>query len=64
MATVAAFFTAVGQGVRLAVAVFGARNSPALQANKKAETFQKIKDSVEKHIADGDDAAIERDISG
>lgn len=63
MGTLAAIGTALGEGLKLAWALFTARNSPAMQANAKAATVQKIRDAVTQHVATQDTAAIERDIA-
>lgn len=61
--TIDAVFTAAGAAMKVFLAIFGARNSPAMQANKQADTIQKIHDSVQEHIQDGDLAAVQTDAS-
>ena len=54
MGTIEAVFTAAAEGAKLFMSIFGARNSPSMQDNAKAATLQKIRDSVNQHIASGD----------
>lgn len=54
MGIVTAALTAAGEGIKLFLTLFGARNTPAMQANAQAATIQKIRDSVNQHIAAGD----------
>ena len=61
MGAIEAILTAVGEGLKLAAAIFTARNSPAMQANAKAATIQKIRDSVNQHIASGDVTQVAED---
>ncbi len=58
---ITAIGTAITEGAKLALAIFSARNNPAMQANAKAATIQKIRDSVNQHIAAGDIAAVRTD---
>lgn len=61
MNTVAAVLSAIAEGCKLAFTLFTARNAPAMQANAKAATIQKIHDSVNAHIAAGDLNAVRTD---
>jgi|HubBroStandDraft_3_1064219.scaffolds.fasta_scaffold10500_4 hypothetical protein len=61
MVLVSAILTGLGEGLRLALALFQARNSPAMQANAKAATIAKIRASVDQHIAEGDLRAVQSD---
>lgn len=53
MGTIEAIGTALTEGLKLAVAIFTSRNSPAMQANDKAATIAKIRASVNQHISSG-----------
>ncbi len=55
--------TAIGEGLKLAVSIFVARNTPAMQAAAKAATIARIRASVNKHLADNDLAAVQKDSS-
>lgn len=59
--SVTAICTAIAEGCKLAWAIFTARNAPAMQANAKAATIQKIKDSVNQHIQSGNLDAVRKD---
>lgn len=61
MGIVSAIATALGEGLKLAVSIFTARNSPAMQANAKAATIAKIRASVNQHITAGDLNAVQTD---
>ena len=61
MGLVSGIFTAVGEGLKLAVAIFGARNTPAMQEAKQADTIAKIRASVDQHLKSGDLAAVQSD---
>lgn len=61
MALLTAIGTALGAGLKLALALFRARNSKAMQAQAKAATLAKIKASVDAHIASGDLEAVRDD---
>lgn len=61
MTTIAAIFTALAEGAKLTWTIFTARNSPAMQANAKAKTIQRIRDSVDEHIAAGDIEQVRKD---
>jgi hypothetical protein len=63
MATVTAIATALGEGFRLFVTLFSARNTPAMQENTKDQTIQNIRDSVNGHLAAGNLAAVQQDAS-
>lgn len=56
-----AILTGLAEGIRLALSIFKARNSPAMQAAARAATIQKIRDSVNQHIASGDVNAVRTD---
>jgi len=61
MATITAIGTALTEGCKLFLTLFGARNTPSMQAAKKAQTIQNIRDSVNQHIAAGNLAAVQSD---
>lgn len=63
MGFVTAAFSAIGNGCKVAYAIFTARNSPAMQDNARAATLAKIHASVQDHVAAGDTAAVESDIA-
>lgn len=55
------FLTALGAGLKLALALFKARNTPAMQSAARAATIAKIHESANAHIAAGDLNAVRRD---
>lgn len=63
MGTVTAVFSAAANGFKVFLALFGARNSPAMQDNARAATMAKVHASVQEHVAAGDTAAVEEDIA-
>lgn len=58
---VTALGTAITEGCKLALAIFAARNAPAMQANAKAKTIENLRDATNKHIAAGDLKAVNAD---
>lgn len=63
MGFVTAALGALGSGLKVAYAIFTARNSPAMQDNARAATLAKIHASVQDHVAAGDTASVEQDIA-
>lgn len=63
MGTITAALSAFANGCKVALALFTARNAPAMQDNAKAATLAKIHASVDEHIAARDTAAVEKDIA-
>jgi hypothetical protein len=61
MAIVTAALTAIGEGFKLFLTLFAARNTAAMQANAKAQTIANIRASVNQHIAAGNLPAVQSD---
>jgi hypothetical protein len=60
---IGAAITALGAGLKLALSIFTARNSPAMQANAQAQTIANIHASAAQHLASGNLAAAQADVS-
>ena len=58
---IGAILTALAEGVSLALKLFAARNTPAMQSNAQAQTIANIRASVDQHISSGNVAKVAAD---
>lgn len=63
METITAALEAAANGCKLALTLFLARNTPAMQGNAAAATTAKIHDLAAQHIASQNTAAVQTDLA-